>query len=97
MPLLADVVLLASSKQELQHVLVWFPAVWEDARMRISTSNSEVLVVAGKRVACALQVGGEVLPQVEKVKYLGVLFTCEGKMECEVDRQLGVLGRCGKE
>ncbi|KAI3372723.1 hypothetical protein L3Q82_023184 [Scortum barcoo] len=30
---------------------------------------------------CPLRVGGEVLPQVEEFKYLGVLFTSEGKME----------------
>ncbi|KAI3364315.1 hypothetical protein L3Q82_011116 [Scortum barcoo] len=34
-------------------------------------------------------VGGEVLPQVEEFKYLGVLFTSEGKMEREIDRRIG--------
>ncbi|KAI3354681.1 hypothetical protein L3Q82_019175, partial [Scortum barcoo] len=37
--------------------------------------------------ACPLRVGGEVLPQVEEFKYLGVLFTSEGKMEREIDRR----------
>ncbi|KAI3369704.1 hypothetical protein L3Q82_024548 [Scortum barcoo] len=41
------------------------------------------------RVACPLRVGGEVLPQVEEFKYLGVLFTSEGKMEREIDRRIG--------
>ncbi|KAI3369500.1 hypothetical protein L3Q82_007714 [Scortum barcoo] len=40
-----------------------------------------------KRVVCPLRVGGEVLPQVEEFKYLGVLFTSEGKMEHEIDRE----------
>ncbi|KAI3361768.1 hypothetical protein L3Q82_002111 [Scortum barcoo] len=48
-----DVVLMASSGQDLQHV------------------------------------GGEVLPQVEEFKYLGVLFTSEGKIEREIDRRIG--------
>ncbi|KAI3355946.1 hypothetical protein L3Q82_004492 [Scortum barcoo] len=43
----------------------------------------------GVRVACPLRVGGEVLPQVEEFKYLGVLFTSEGKMEREIDRRIG--------
>ncbi|KAI3367070.1 hypothetical protein L3Q82_009271 [Scortum barcoo] len=38
---------------------------------------------------CPLRVGGEVLPQVEEFKYLGVLFTSEGKMEREIDRRIG--------
>ena len=40
-------------------------------------------------MACSLLVRGEFLPQVEELKYLGILFTSEGRMECETDRQLG--------
>ncbi|KAI3370271.1 hypothetical protein L3Q82_025053 [Scortum barcoo] len=75
-----DVVLMASSGQDLQHVLERFAAECEAAGMRISTSKSEAMVLDWKRVACPLQVGGEVLPQVEEFKYLGVLFTSEGKI-----------------
>ncbi|KAI3355560.1 hypothetical protein L3Q82_018385 [Scortum barcoo] len=54
-------------------------------------SKSEAMVLDRKRkgVACPLRVGGEVLPQVEEFKYLGVLFTSEGKMEREIDRRIG--------
>ncbi|KAI3364591.1 hypothetical protein L3Q82_011370 [Scortum barcoo] len=59
-----DVVLLASSSQDLQqHVLERFAAECEAAGMRISTSKSEAMVLDRKRVACPLRVGGEVLPQ----------------------------------
>lgn len=61
--------------------------MWEVARVRISTSISEALVLTGKRVACPLQVGGEVLPQVEEFKNVGVLFTCEAKMERELSQK----------
>ncbi|KAI3351090.1 hypothetical protein L3Q82_005656 [Scortum barcoo] len=67
-----DVVLMASSGQDLQHVLERFAAECEVAGMRISTSKSEAMVLDRKRVACPLRVGGEVLPQVEEFKYLGV-------------------------
>ncbi|KAI3377613.1 hypothetical protein L3Q82_008772 [Scortum barcoo] len=67
-----DVVLLASSSQDLQHVLERFAAECEAAGMRISTSKSEAMVLDRKRVACPLRVGGEVLPQVEEFKYLQV-------------------------
>ena len=40
-------------------------------------------------MVCSLQVGGEFLPQVEEFKYLGVLFTSEGRMEREIDRRIG--------
>ncbi|KAI3364680.1 hypothetical protein L3Q82_011453 [Scortum barcoo] len=71
------------------HVLERFAAECEAAGMRISTSKSEAMVLDRKRVACPLRVGGEVLPQVEEFKYLGVLFTSEGKMEREIDRRIG--------
>ncbi|GAA6099878.1 uncharacterized protein LOC111191400, partial [Tachysurus ichikawai] len=57
--------------------------------MRISTSKSEAMVLSRKRVACPLQVGGELLSQVEEFKYLGVLFTSEGRMERKIDRWIG--------
>ncbi|TWW63647.1 hypothetical protein D4764_03G0006550 [Takifugu flavidus] len=57
--------------------------------MRISTSKSESMVLAQKKVECLLRVGEEVLPQVEEFKYLGILFTSEGRMEREIDRRIG--------
>ncbi|KAI3362614.1 hypothetical protein L3Q82_001627 [Scortum barcoo] len=54
-----DVVLMASSGQDLQHVLERFAAECEVAGMRISTSKSEAMVLDRKRVACPLRVGGE--------------------------------------
>ncbi|KAK3542730.1 hypothetical protein QTP70_000090 [Hemibagrus guttatus] len=83
------VVLLAPSSQDLQNALGRFAAECEAAEMRISTSKSEAMVLDRKKVACTLQVGGEFLPQVEEFKYLGVLFTSEGRMDREIDRRIG--------
>ena len=82
-------VLLASSGRDLQLSLDRFAAECEAAGMRISTSKSESMVLNRKRVECTLRVGDEILPQVEEFKYLGVLFTSEGRMEREIDRRIG--------
>ena len=37
----------------------------------------------------SLRVGNEILPQVEDFKYLGVLFTSEGRKEREIDGRIG--------
>ncbi|KAK3547070.1 hypothetical protein QTP86_009563 [Hemibagrus guttatus] len=84
-----DVVLLAPSSLDLQNAQVHFAAECEAAGMRVSTSKSEAMVLDRKKVACTLQVGGEVLPQVEEFKYLRDLFTSEGRMDCEIDRRIG--------
>ncbi len=68
-----DVVVLATSDQDLQHALERFAAECEAVGMRISASKSEAMVLSRKRVACPLQVGGVLLPQVEEFTYLGVL------------------------
>ncbi|KAK3544419.1 hypothetical protein QTP86_011157 [Hemibagrus guttatus] len=82
-----DVVLLAPSS--IGEFWGHFAAECEAAGMRISTSKSEAMVLDRKKVACTLQVGGEVLPQVEEFKYLGVLFMSEGRMDREIDRRIG--------
>ena len=87
-----DVVLMASSACDLQLSLGRFAAECEAAGMRISTSKSEAMVLSRKPVVCTLQVGSEPLPQVEEFKYLGVLFTSDGKMERELDRRIGAAG-----
>ena len=46
------------------------------------------MVLDRKKMACSLQVGGELLPQVEEFKYLGVLFMSEGRMEHKIDRRI---------
>ena len=84
-----DVVLLASSGRDLRPSLERFAAKCEAAGMRISTSKSETMVLSWKRVECPLRVGNEILPQVEEFKYLGVLFTSEGRMEREIDGRIG--------
>ncbi|TWW69209.1 hypothetical protein D4764_18G0000150 [Takifugu flavidus] len=84
-----DVVLLASSARDLQLSLDWFAAACEAAGMKISTSKSEAMVLNRKKVECLLRVKEEILPQVEEFKYLGVLFTSEGRMEQEIDRRIG--------
>ncbi|KAK3507907.1 hypothetical protein QTP70_002569 [Hemibagrus guttatus] len=83
-----DVILLAPSSLDLQHALGRFAAECEAAG-RVSTPKSEAMVLDRKKVACTLQVGGELLPQVEEFKYLGVLFTSEGRMDREIDRRIG--------
>ncbi|TWW54739.1 hypothetical protein D4764_0188490 [Takifugu flavidus] len=84
-----DVVLLASSARDLQLSLDRFTAACEAAGMKISTSKSEAMVLDRKKVECLLRVKEEILPQVEEFKYLGVLFTSEGRMEREIDRRIG--------
>lgn len=51
---------------------------FKDEHMTISTFNSEVMVLIWKRVE---------LPLLERLKYVRLLFTSEGRVEGETDTQ----------
>lgn len=60
-----------------------------DLESRGDWENESTLVLRQTRVDCSLWVEGEVLLQVEELKYFVVLFTSEGRMNCEIDRGNG--------
>jgi len=72
-----DLVLLAPSEQGLQHALDRFSAACDHAGMKISNKNTEVLRLSRNPSRCMRQVNDNTLQQVEKFKYLGVVFTSD--------------------
>ena len=57
--------------------------------MKISTKKTEVLCLSGNPSQCLLQVSGNTLQQVEKFKYLGVVFTNDSRRNEEIDSRIG--------
>lgn len=47
-------------------------------------AGCEAVRMSQKTVYCPLRVGSNLLPRVEEFKYVGVLFTNEGRLECEM-------------
>jgi len=56
--------------------------------MKISTKNTEVLCLSTNPRQCMRQVSGNTLQQVEKFKYLGVVFTSDGRGREERDTRI---------
>lgn len=46
------------------------------------------MVLSQKRVDCPLVIRDEFVPRVEEFKYLGVLFTSDGRRGKDIDRQI---------
>nr|XP_005726011.1 PREDICTED: uncharacterized protein LOC102198589 [Pundamilia nyererei] len=76
-------------------------ASWEDSTLALecctakcnevnenSTSKSKAMVLSQKRVDCPLVIRDEFLPRVEEFKYLGVLFSSDGRRGKDIDRQI---------
>ena len=81
-----DLGLLASSQSGIQHELDRSSAARDRAGMKISTKNTEVICRSTNPRQCMLQVRGNPLQQVEKFKYLGVVFVNDGRWSEEIDR-----------
>ena len=92
-----DLVLLTSSQEDLQRALDRFAAECEVDGMRVSTSKTEVMVWAREPVDCTLHVSGVQLRQVEEFKYLGVLFSSDGRWERELSRRINLASAVMRE
>ncbi|VDO96939.1 unnamed protein product [Soboliphyme baturini] len=86
-----NLVLLLPSEADLQCSLERFAAAECDVTgMRVNASKTKSLVLFRSPVRISLQINGETVKQVEKLKYLGTIFTSDGQLEEEIDRRIGV-------
>ena len=84
-----DLVLLSSTESGLQRALNSFADTCDITGMKISTAKTEILHLSRNPGQCVLQVNGATLKQVEKFKYLGVVFTSDGRQDEELDTRIG--------
>lgn len=55
-----------------------------------ATECEATMVFDQKEASCPLLAGREFLPQVVELKYIEVLFTTEGRMDPEINKEIGV-------
>jgi exonuclease III len=84
-----DLAILASSQSDLQRSLDRFSLECEAASMRVNTAKTETLVISRNPGQCNLHINGVPLKQVEKFRYLGVVFANDGSWDREIDRRIG--------
>ena len=84
-----DIARLASSGAGLQRALDRFAAECITTGTQISTKKIEVMVLSRQKEHCAVNVNGTPLNQVEKFQYLGVEFSNDARLDCEIDRRVG--------
>ncbi|CAM1314045.1 Uncharacterised protein r2_g2460 [Pycnogonum litorale] len=85
-------VLLSTSEEGLQYALDRFDAECRDAGMKISVAKTETLLLSRRPGQCTLHVSGVPLKRVEKFKYLGVVFTSDGRQDIELDTRIAAAG-----
>ncbi|CAM1320037.1 Uncharacterised protein r2_g2845 [Pycnogonum litorale] len=60
--------------------------------MKISVAKTETLLLSRRPGQCTLRVSGVPLKQMEKFKYLGVVFTSDGRQDIELDIRIAAAG-----
>ena len=80
-----ELVLLSSSESSFQRALNSFADARDTVEMKISSAKTEILHLLRNPHQCVLQVNGATPKQVEKLKYLGVIFTSDGRQDEELN------------
>ncbi|CAM1299744.1 Uncharacterised protein r2_g968 [Pycnogonum litorale] len=60
--------------------------------MKISVAKTETLLLSRRPGQCTLHVSGVSLNQVDKFKYLGVVFTSDGRQDIELNTRIAAAG-----
>ena len=80
-----DLVLLDSTQNGLQQALDRFSDACFVAGMKIGTTKTETTCLSGLPKQCSLHIGGVLLKQSERFKYLGVSFTSDGRQNSKLN------------
>ena len=58
-------------------------------RNKISMAKTEIMYMSKHTVQCSFQASGVTLQQIEKFKYLAVIFSSGGRQNNELDKHIG--------
>lgn len=83
-----DIAIICDTEQRLQEVLNIWDNVFRENGMKISIGKTEVMAVARVEEEMRVTLGGQVLKQVDRFKYLGVMFEAGGGMKIELDQRI---------
>ena len=84
-----DVVVMADSKEGLQHNLKTVSDMLNKWELKINWRKTKVMRVARDREEFEVKIGDEVIEQVDTMKYLGVMVSNDGSMEKEIEARIG--------
>ena len=84
-----DTVLLAQTEEDVQHNVNKFSEAVKWHRLVINTENSTTMVFSRQQVDCKEEIEGQILTNVRKQTYLGVVLSENGRLECELENRIG--------
>ena len=79
-----DQVLIAESTECLQNPLNQINNKGEEFNMRINTKKTEIMMIGRQNDNLEIKLGNNALRQTDEFKYLGAVFTSDGKLDKEI-------------
>ena len=89
LPFADDMVVMADSKEGLQHNLKTVSDRLNKWELKINWRKTKVMRVARDREEFEVKIGDEVIEQVYTMKYLGVMVSKDGSVEKEIEARIG--------
>lgn len=88
-----DMVIIAADENTLQHNLDHYNKQLKEMNMAISTEKTKTMIVSKERKQHNIKINEEKIEQVARFKYLGSIFTEDGKIDEEISERAGAAGR----
>ena len=87
-----DTVLVADNVEDLKHNIAAQEAVRKH-KLGVNWGKTNTMVVSSERMKCNIEVEEHSVESVEKVVYLEIRLSADGRMEREVNRRIGMAMR----
>ena len=85
-----DLVLLAESQTDLQEMTDKLNDSCTRLGLKINVGKTEAIVFSKEKRPCTLSIRGTVIKQVDEFKYLGSMFTADGRCDRAIDHRCAV-------
>ena len=83
-----DIAIICDSERNLQCMAEKWDDKMKDNGMKINTKKTEVLKLSRGSTPLNIEIGGELIKQVENFQYLGVQINAENKQEVEINHRI---------
>ena len=84
-----DVMMLAEKSEDMERNLTEMKKAMDNWGMKIHWGKTNVMMVSRTGDDCKVNVDGQDIAQVEKMKYLGVMLSASGRCDDEIEQRIG--------
>ena len=88
-----DMIVCTEKKEDMERNLAEMRVVMEKWGMSMHWGKTKVMLVSRTGEGCEISVDGEEVEEVDKLKYLGVMLSGDGRCDDEIEQRIGAAAR----